>query len=130
MVESVRLKLNTVHNPGPGFMPFYLGFSLAVLSVLAFFFPESRKETLALWKGWKSGASTFYIFAALMIYVSLLKILGFYLDTFLIIFFLLKVSGEPGYKNPFFISLFTMAITYALFYKLLYIPFTRGIFGI
>ena len=43
-MESVRLKLNTIHNPGPGFMPFFLGLSLAILAVLAFFLPGIAQE--------------------------------------------------------------------------------------
>ncbi len=130
MVESARLKLNTVHNPGPGFMPFFLGFSLAILSVLSFFFPESHKNVAASWKDWRRGKSTFYIFAGLILYLFLLKILGFYIDTLLVMFFLLKISGEKGYKRALVVSLSTLVVTYVLFYKVLFIPFPRSFLGI
>jgi len=130
MMSSVRLRLNNVHNPGPGFMPFFLGFSLAVLSILSLFFPDFRNKGVALWKDWQRGRSTFYIFIGLVAYLLLFKILGFYIDTFLLMFSLQKVSGEKGYKRPLLVSLLTMGITYLLFYKLLFIPFTQGLFGI
>jgi putative tricarboxylic transport membrane protein len=130
MMESMRLRLGTVHNPGPGFMPFFLGLALALLALLAFFFPESSEKTAVFWKDWQTGKSTFYICAGLILYVLLLKPLGFYIDTFLLMFFLMRLSGERGYKRPLSVSLFTVVITYVVFYKLLYIPFPRGLLGI
>lgn len=130
MIESVSLKLGDIHEPGPGFVPFFLGLTLAILSILSLFFPDFRKKGAAFWNDWQRGQSTFYVFAGLIAYLLLFKILGFYIDTFLLMFFLQKVSGEKGYKRPLLVSLLTMGITYLLFYKLLYIPFTRGLLGI
>jgi hypothetical protein len=130
MIESIRLKLDSIHNPGPGFMPFFLGLLLAILSILSFFFPDLRKKVAAFWNDWQRGQSTFYIFAGSVVYLLFFKILGFYIDTFLLMLYLLKLSGEKGYKRPLLVSLLTMAVTYLLFYKLLFIPFTRGLLGI
>jgi putative tricarboxylic transport membrane protein len=130
MMGSVRLRLNNVHNPGPGFMPFFLGLSLVILSILSLLFPDLRNKGAAFWKDWQRERSTFYLFVGLVAYLLLFKILWFYIDTFLLMFYLLKVSGERGYKRPLLVSLLTMGITYLLFYKLLFIPFTRGLMGI
>lgn len=130
MMGSVRLKLNNIHNPGPGFMPFFLGFSLAILSILSLFFPDRRKQAPAFWNDWQRGQSTFYMLAGLIAYLLLFKVLGFYVDTFLLMFYLIKISGEKGYKRPLLVSLLTMAVTYLLFYKLLFIPFPQGLLGI
>ena len=130
MIESVSLKLGDIHEPGPGFMPFFLGLSLAGLSVLSLFFPDSRQKGAAFWNSWRRGRSTFYVFVGLIGYLLFFRILGFYIDTFLLMFFLQKVSGEKGFKRPLLVSLLTMGITYLLFYKLLFIPFTPGLLGI
>jgi hypothetical protein len=130
MIESVRLKLDDIHEPGPGFFPFFLGLTLAVLTILSLFFPDLRKKEVLFWKDWQRGKSTLYVFVGLIAYLLLFRILGFYIDTFLLMFFLQKVSGEKGYRRPFLVSLLTMGITYLLFYKLLFIPFTRGLLGI
>ena len=130
MIESVRLKLDDIHEPGPGFFPFFLGLTLAILSVLHLFFPDPRKKEALFWSDWQRGKSTIYVFAGLIAYLLLFRILGFYIDTFLLMFFLQKVSGEKRYIRPLFVSLLTMGITYLLFYKLLYIPFTQGLLGI
>ena len=130
MIESVRLKLNTIHNPGPGFMPFSLGLSLALLSILSFFFPDLHKKGPAFWNDWRRGQSTFYVFAGLIVYLLFFKVLGFYIGTFLLIVYLIKISGEKGYKRLLLVSLLTMVVTYLLFHKLLFIPFPQGVFGI
>ncbi len=111
-------------------MPFFLGLALALLAVLAFFFPDSPGNAAPFWKDWQTGKSTFSIFAGLILYVLLLKPLGFYIDTFLLMFFLMRLSGEEGYKKPLSISLLAVVVTYVLFYKLLFIPFPRGLLGI
>ncbi len=44
--------------------------------------------------------------------------------------YLMKMSGENGYKRPLLTSLLTVAITYLLFHRLLFIPFPQGLLGI
>lgn len=130
MIESVRLRLDTIHNPGPGFMPFFLGLSLAFLSILCLFSQDLGRKGLAFWNDWQRSRSTLYVFAGLIAYLLLFKVLGFYVDTFLLMVYLIKISGEKGYKRLLLVSLLTMVVTYLLFYKLLYIPFPQGLLGI
>ena len=94
MWESWRLKLNDIYDPGPGFAPFFLALSLAVLSVLALIFPAPQKKAAAFWNDWQKGQSVIYIFVGLVVYLCLFKILGFYIDTFLLMVFLVRLSGE------------------------------------
>ena len=111
-------------------MPFFLGLSLAFLSILSFFFPDRRKKEPAFWSGWRRGQSTYFMLAGLIAYLLLFRVLGFYIATFLLMVYLIKISGEKGYRRPFFVSLLTMVVTYLLFYKLLFIPFPQGFLGI
>ena len=130
MGESWRLKLNDIYDPGPGFAPFFMALSLAALSILALIFPVSQKKATAFWNDWQKGQSVIYIFAGLVIYLFLFKILGFYIDTFLLMVFLVRLSGEKGYRLPLLVALLTVGITYIIFHKLLFIPFPTGILGI
>lgn len=127
MMESWRLKLDDIHNPGPGFMPFFLGLALAVLSILSILSPDRRPQSSAFWSDWEKGQNIFYIFAGLVIYVLLLKEVGFYLDTFWLMVFLFRFSGERGYKRIFVLSLATVGVIYMIFHRLLYIPFPQGL---
>jgi hypothetical protein len=84
----------------------------------------------AFWNDWRKGRGILSIFAGLVVYLLLVKILGFYIDTFLLMVFLLKMSGEKGYKRALLVSLLTIGATYLLFQKLLFIPFPQGLLGI
>jgi putative tricarboxylic transport membrane protein len=130
MIESLSLKLDTIRDPGPGFVPFFLGLTLAVLSIIAFIFPEKQKKPSAFWNDWRKGRGIVLIFAGLVVYLSLVRVLGFYIDTFLLMTFLLKTFGEKGIKRPLIISLLTVGVTYLFFHKLLFIPFPQGVLGI
>ena len=130
MIESVKLRLDDVRDPGPGFVPFFLGLTLAVLSIIAFIFPDTQKKMAAFWNDWRKGRDIIFIFAGLVVYLLLVRTLGFYIDTFLLMTFLLKAFGEKGIKRPLLISLLTVGVTYLLFHKLLFIPFPQGLLGL
>lgn len=130
MIESARLSLDTVYNPGPGFVPFFLGLSLAVLSLLSFFAPNRQGRSEAFWNHWQRGRNIFFIFAGLGIYLLLFKIVGFFIGTFLLMIYLMQLSGEKGYPRTIAISALAMVFIYILFYKLLSIPFPKGMVGV
>jgi hypothetical protein len=130
MIESVRLKLDQIQEPGPGFVPFFLALTLAVLSAITLVFPSAQKKAAAFWNDWQRGQGIVYIFAGLVVYMLVLKTVGFYFGTFALIFFLMKMFGEEGYRRPLIVALLTVGATYLLFYKLLFIPFPQGILGI
>jgi len=52
MAQSARLSLGNLHNPGPGFMPFILGFSMILLSLLSYVEsrPAADREKTNLWE--------------------------------------------------------------------------------
>ncbi len=129
-MESWRLKLDDIHNPGPGFMPFFLGLFLSILSALSIFFPDRRPKATAFWSDWEKGQNIFYIFSGLVVYVLLLKKLGFYVDTFLLMAFLFRYSGERSYKRILMLSLATVIAIYIIFHRLLFIPFPQGLLKI
>lgn len=130
MIESLRLKLDNIHNPGPGFMPFFLGLVLAILSLLSIFSPDQRPKASAFWNDWEKGRNIFYIFIGLVFYVLLLKKLGFYLDTSLLMVFLFRFSGEKSYPKILAFSLATVCAIYIIFHRLLFIPFPQGLLKI
>ena len=109
-------------------MPFALGIALLLLSLLVFLVPgEKPKEPIWNWDALKSNL---LILAGLVIYMFLFKPLGFYLTTFLLLVYLMKLSGEKGLKRSVAISFITVFLIYIVFYRLLVIPFPQGILGI
>ena len=129
IVESRTLSLGDIHNPGPGFVPFFLGLSMAFLSGLNFCVPDVKMTKGTFWNNWQAAKNILLIFSGLIIYLILLKPLGFLIDTFCLIIFLSKLSGAESYQKGIWISLVSLGVVYLLFYRFLIIPFPRGFLG-
>jgi hypothetical protein len=130
MMESRNLSLGDGHAPGPGFVPFFLGVSMAGLSLLSFIAPDTGIPGDAFWNDWRKGRNILLVFASLVLYLGFLKLLGFYVATFFLLVGLMKLSGEEGYKRCVVCSLFTIVVIYWVFYKLFIIPFPPGILSL
>lgn len=130
VVESVRLSLGDLRSPGPGFVPFFLGLLMIILSLLLFAVPEARPGVEDISNGLERAKRVLYVFVALMIYLLAFKVIGFFIATFLLMFILFKLSGEKGYRRGIVISLVTMVVLYVFFYMWLKIPFPQGILGV
>ena len=106
-------------------MPFALGVSLLLLSLLLFVVPGDKGKEA----GWNQGAlkRNLLILAGLIVYMLLFNPLGFYLSTFLLLVYLMKLSGEKGWKRSVVISFVAVFLIYIVFYRLLVIPFPQGI---
>ena len=129
MAQSVRLSLGTLHNPGPGFLPFFLGLFMVVLAGLSCM-EHPQKEASAEKGFWKAGKPILLIAGGLLLYLVLMKGLGFYADTFLLLVYLMRCFGEKRYRRIFALSLVIVVVIYFIFYKLFIIPFPEGIFGL
>lgn len=129
MVESVKLSLGDIHNPGPGFVTFCLGVSMAILSALSFLMPDRQVMEAAFWNNWQREKITLYIFIGMTIYLLLIRILGFYIDTFLLVIYFMRLLGEKRYKRIISFSVTALSLVYIVFGKLLIIPFPRGVLG-
>ena len=130
MWESLDLSIGDIHNPGPGFVPFFLGLSLVTLTFLSFLAPDLNIKGDAFWNNWKEGRNILYIFAGLIVYLVLFNPLGFYLDTALLLIYLMKLAGEKRMKKNVLVCGVAIITIYLLFSKLLIIPFPRGFLGI
>jgi putative tricarboxylic transport membrane protein len=109
-------------------MPFVLGISLLLLSLLVVLVPGDKPKE-AVWER-NALKRNLLIFAGLLIYMLLFKPLGFYLTTFFLLVYLMKLSGEKGLKRSVAISFITVFLIYIVFYRLLVIPFPQGILRI
>src|SRR5262245_56857256 len=107
-----QLKLGTLHQPGPGFFPFWAGVVLGLLSLVLLFNSLKSGERLSL-TGLKS--SKFLLATgAILAYLLLLETLGFVTITFLFLFLLLRLE----YKGWMFSALSALAgalASYAFF---------------
>ena len=109
-------------------MPFALGIALLFLSLLVVLMP-GKKPQEAVWDR-NALKRNLLILAGLLIYMILFKPLGFYLSTFLLLAYLMKLSGDKRLKRSLAISFITVVLIYIVFYRLLVIPFPSGILKI
>jgi putative tricarboxylic transport membrane protein len=130
-IESFSLGLGSVMEPGTGFMPLVMGLVMIALAIALFwesFFEMKKRPTVkvSLWSDvyWKR---VVYIAVNMLAYAVLLPKLGYLLDTFLVIVFLLK-SGEPiKWPTAIVVGALTAGFSYALFGVWLNVSFPRGL---
>lgn len=111
--EAWHLGVGTWRKPGPGFLSFYVGIVLGMVSLFVLFEAGKGKPRPGKRNGSRWGSSV--CFLSLLGYVVLLKPLGFIPTTFLFISFLMKVvEGKSWRAAVLTASLVTLA-AYGLF---------------
>lgn len=93
--------LGSLSSPGPGFLPFLTGVTITGLALLVFLQQFSRKEREKIKDLWakKNWQTMMMVLGALIVYTLLFRFLGFLLDTFLLIAFLLRVLEPMNWKK-------------------------------
>jgi putative tricarboxylic transport membrane protein len=129
-VESWSLKVGGLHNPGPGFLPFYTAILLGVLALISLLqtLKESEGSASEIWGGIQFGKLAILL-GALFLYVFLLDWLGFLLGTFLLLLVLFRIVEPYGWKTILLSSLLTTGGTYLFFVILLESRLPRGFLG-
>lgn len=133
-IESLRIGIGTLHNPGIGFFAFCMSGVLGILSLVLFlqtFFKKGKAKVEPLFSGtlWKR---VLLVLIVLLIYSKLMELLGYLISTFSLMAFLFWIL-EPNTKRWFLwsliISFLTTIISYYIFSILLNCQFPMGLFG-
>ncbi len=155
-VQSLRMGIGTLQNPGIGFMSFWAGGFLAMLSLVLFFrailnkkkvtdgstgYPragalaEEAKQALVIEAApaaaWRK--KVFLISLALVLYAVIMPVTGYLIGTFLFMTFLYWFSEPSGLRWflwSLVLSFLTTAASYYVFSVLLNCQFPPGILGI
>ena len=128
--QGFLLKLGTARAPKPGFMIFWMGVLIVILSTLFFIetfaIPVQEHKALALWRGrsWHRGAK---LMAALVLYVAAFQFLGFIVSTFLLLVYLFKGLEPQSWRNALLLSAVTIAVCYLVFGVFLELQFPPGV---
>ena len=128
---SLRMPIGRLGEPGPGFLPLFVGIFLALLSAALFI--RSLRLKMSDQKAFrldrKERFKVVTMSLSLLLYCVALKPLGFLLATFLLLLFLFKVTGGFRWKmsiaGPVLITIFF----YLLFAVWLEVQFPMGPFG-
>ncbi len=129
LAASYRMGIGELHNPGPGFFPFWASVFLAILSFVMLGVNLFKKREPAhlqdLWKGLRWG-NTIIVTVSLGAYCLALPKLGYLLATFGLMLILFTV-GKMKPWMIFLYSLLAVLASYGLFYHGLKTPLPRGI---
>jgi len=129
-VESLRLKVGSLHAPGPAFLPFLAAALLGILSLISLIqtWREKEEQEAKVWAG-TPFVKLALLLAVLFLYTALLQVLGFILGTFMLLLFLFRVVEPVGWKTVFIVTVLTMGGTYLLFGVLIESTFPKGFLG-
>jgi putative tricarboxylic transport membrane protein len=129
--QSVRVPMGNIRQPGPGFLPFWVGVLLALLSAILWFEASFRKPAAEPARFLSGEGKWPYVVAAgvaLLIYTFLLEPLGFVISTFLLLIFLFRVIGKQKWWVGVTGSILVTFFTHLIFRVALKVQLPRGLF--
>ena len=130
-VYSGKYGLGTMSSPGPGFLPLLSGVAIAGLALVVFFqqfFKPGREKIRDLWQK-KNWTTVFMVLGVLVLYSLLFNFLGFIIDTFLLIAFLLRVIEPMSWKKVLAGAFGAAAGSYVVFELWLQAQLPKGFLG-
>lgn len=130
-IESLRLGIGTLHNPGMGFLTFSASGILGILSLILFIQASLRRKEMKsapffagpLWK------RVLLVVMALIVYSKFMPVLGYLISTFLLMITLFWILERRKIRFVFVSSILATLVTYLVFSKWLNCQFPYGLFG-
>ena len=128
-IESYRLGLSTGNRPGPGFFPF--GAAVAIGAIGGFRLLKNARPTSAVSPSESAMAGdarlVIYVIAGMLAYVFLLDVVGFFLCTFLLVAFYLKVVAARSWLTSVSFAAAVALVSHLFFDVLLNAQLPRGL---
>ena len=132
LMQSVRMGVGTLMNPGMGFMACGASGILALLSLVLLVQSSVRsrktEEPVHPFTGLLYGRVIGFVIA-LLAYIFLLPSLGYLVATFLLLAFLLIIVGKRKWWLLIMFPALSSVVSYYVFAKLFKCPFPTGILG-
>ncbi|MHB8830065.1 MAG: tripartite tricarboxylate transporter TctB family protein, partial [Syntrophales bacterium] len=119
--------------PGAGFLPFWLGVLLAVLATILFVSAWRSQATMQgsepLFPGKQALFAITLVLVGLAVYILLIDVLGYVVDTFLFIVFLVRVVERESWPLTLKLAVAATAGLFMVFHILLEITLPSNMFG-
>lgn len=130
--ESYRLGLGTLRSPGPGFLFFWTGILLGIMSLVLFCRAPSSKGAQDLEKpilGEVNLKKIILVLLSVFLYTLLMEMLGFIPVTLLLFAVLLGIIEKKGWLITIVTSVIVTFTAYLLFNTWLKTQLPKGLFG-
>jgi len=131
--EASQMPPSATFGPGAAFLPFWLGVILALLATIllvsAVRRPATEKDRTQVFPGKQALFSIAGVMVGLGAYISLIEILGYLVDTFLFVLFLMKVVERERWRLSLIVSVCTTVGLFVMFQLLLRIALPSNMFG-
>lgn len=131
-IESYRLGLGTLHQPGPGFLFFWAGIFLGILSVVVIIRTWGSKKAgepeISIFGG-QNMTKVVLVLISLFLYALLMEKIGFIIITLLLFVFLLGVIEKKRWFFAIFVSILVTVIAYLIFEIWLRSQLPKGLLG-
>lgn len=129
--QSYKLNIGSYHSPGPGFLPFWVGLIVGILSLILLVKSimkdgEEYEKDISGGKRWKN---ILLVLFSLLAYTIVLEKLGFVFSTFFFIAFLLKVIESKRWSVVAIVAIAAALGTYLVFEVWLQTQLPKGILG-
>jgi putative tricarboxylic transport membrane protein len=132
IIESYRLGLGTLHQPGPGFLFFWasiaLGSMALVVLIRAWISQKAGEPKISIF-GTQNTRKIILVLLSLFLYAILMETLGFILVTLLLFIFLMGIIEKKKLWFTVFVSLVVTVIAYLIFEIWLKSQLPKGLLG-
>ena len=131
-ISSLKYRLSTLGTPGVGFLPFLVGITLCLCSLIGFTLGVLKQRRGIVWRSplkgvnWKKSLT---VLVALFGYALLLTPLGFSVCTAIFVGFLLRTISPQKWPVVILVAIFTASGSYMIFGILLKAQLPHGPWG-
>jgi putative tricarboxylic transport membrane protein len=131
-IESRRLGMGTLHQPGPGFLFFWVNIALGIMALVVLIRAWAGKKIEgprhAIFGG-QNISKIIYVMLSLFIYILLMETVGFILVTLLLFIFLLGIIEKKRWYYTAIVSIAVTVAAYLIFETWLQSQLPKGLLG-
>ena len=131
-IESKRLDLGTLHQPGPGFLFFWASIALGLMSLIilirAWMSKGVEKANISIFGG-PNIMKIILVLISVFLYAFFMETLGFIPVTLLLFLFLLGVIEKKRWGATIFVSIVVTVVAYLIFEICLKSQLPKGLLG-
>jgi putative tricarboxylic transport membrane protein len=131
---SWEMPSSATFGPGPAFLPFWLGVLLAVFATILFVSTWSRQTTEKDSEPVFPAKQALFVITLVLVglagYILLIEVLGYLVDTFLFIVFLMKAVEREKWPLTLMVAVGTTVVLFLTFQVLLQITLPSNMFGL